>query len=208
MGLVYNWRISEVQLAQVLTSLQPGGLCCTAASFCGDVCPSCVTAAGFEWWPSIEYRQGALDANLGLYSAFPEVYSLPGSRFAVESDGAKLPALAVVAGVDADLSVHHWPHGALVDDGVYFNTAKDMWPVGGGRGANVVMLAQEPTAAVPRSAAAAAAAGSSGSVGNRNDGRMSVAEQKLGAWRAYLRNGEMAGTLTLLPPSPPNVVIT
>ncbi|GIM08279.1 hypothetical protein Vretimale_12254 [Volvox reticuliferus] len=185
-GLVYHWRISEQDLTQALAMLQPGGLCCTTGTFRGDSDFNYVVAGGFEWWPSIEYRQGAAEANLGLYSRMPGVYQVPGSRFT----GPK-PAVAIVAGVDADLSVHHWHHEAFVDDGVYFSTSKDIWPVGGGRGANVLALRQlQPlaTAAATDVCSKGAGGGSSGMA-------------PLAAWSEYVRDGEVAGKLTLLQPS-------
>ncbi|GLC47619.1 hypothetical protein PLESTB_000007800 [Pleodorina starrii] len=186
-GLVYHWRIPQRELASALAQLAPGGLSCTAGSFDGGF--SFISAAGFEWWPSIEYRHGAGEANLGLYSQMPEALQVPGSRFT-----GPRPAVAVVAGVDADLSVHNWQQEALVDDGVYFSTAKDIWPVGGGRGANVLALRQQPADAA--AATASVVARSSVGVGG------GALTGPLAAWSDYLRDGEMAGKLTLLPPAP------
>ncbi|EFJ45905.1 hypothetical protein VOLCADRAFT_93791 [Volvox carteri f. nagariensis] len=199
-GLVYHWHITEQELHRALAELQPGALCCMAGSFRGDFTGT-VVASGFEWWPSIEYRHGATDANLGLYSQFPEAYQVRGSSFT----GAK-SAIAVVAGVDADLSVHHWHQEALVDDGVYFSTTKDIWPVGGGRGANVLALRQLPEAPSMAPTAEVRSTGVSSCKGCRGLSNSSATTAVVGgllsAWSDYLRDGEVAGTVTLLQPPP------
>ncbi|KXZ41669.1 hypothetical protein GPECTOR_330g54 [Gonium pectorale] len=169
----FEWSISQEELERGLRGLQPGGamhLECTLANGLNGI-----SARGFEWRASINYKHGAEAAGLFLRCHLPAAYRLDTAAL-----GSPLAALAQVgARVEAD----RWRNGAREVTRDYAYVVSDFIGVGTGRGV---------PSALPLKRGGEGTAGGGGGRGGSQRG-------SLRAWSEYIHGGKITGRLVLLP---------
>ncbi|PNH10717.1 hypothetical protein TSOC_002520 [Tetrabaena socialis] len=131
-------------------------------------------ARGFEYNACLEVSHAAASASLFLQCSMPDAYDVPASRL---GSGSKTIA---TTGLDARLTVHSWSGGTRCNAYVgQFTAARPGFGVG--RGTPVNIARRGWTSVLPLA-------------------QPQQAPEVLVGWDAYLHEGRVTGTLTLLPP--------
>ncbi|PNH00352.1 hypothetical protein TSOC_013831 [Tetrabaena socialis] len=173
-GRTFEWAISQQELRAALRQLQPKDAVRMLGPFEGGDRPC---ARGFEWKVVCQVQHKATSAGCFLECAMPAAYDVPGSRL---GSGSKV---AAVVGLDACLAVRSWGHGA------YFHDFVAAWPsFCAGRVLKVEAAGDDSPLVLPLAQPQPTYDGSGGCF------------RLLAGWAALMRNGRLAGTLTVLPP--------
>ncbi|PNH00554.1 hypothetical protein TSOC_013618, partial [Tetrabaena socialis] len=171
-GRSFEWAISQQELQEALGGLKPSARVSVHGSFVGGSRLLC--ARGLEWKLFLLVDHRATSAGVYVDCDLPAAYDVSGSRL-----GSSSKAIAVV-GLEAHLTVHGWSGAARRD--AYGNTFRAAPPhfglgpvltqTGGGCHTALPLARPQPV----------------GGGGGALEG-----------WAAYLRDGQLTGTLTLLP---------
>ncbi|PNH10709.1 hypothetical protein TSOC_002506 [Tetrabaena socialis] len=167
-----EWAVSQQELLQKLGELKPGITKRLHGSFPnGSPC-----ARGFEFKTFLEVAYAAAAARLDLWCCMPAAYDMPGSRL---GSGGKA---AAVVGLDLCLTVHHWSGSVRQDafKGEFEAAVPELLARPSGHLSGVGWASALPLGQ-PQPAAG-------------------VGGEALVGWAAYVREGRLTGTLTLLPP--------
>ena len=181
-GRMYEWSISRSDLEEELEGKAPGERFLVESQ-------DEVAARGFVWVPYVKGKVGESAAALFLRASLPAAFEVPGSALNEGLTPAVMP-------LDAEMSVQRvvgWEEDPFVvlrgpaaragrvrrDVRLRFWADGDVWVLGKGRGHK----------ALPLRAGVGAGAGAG------------EEEGVLAPWGEYLRDGDIRGTLTILPPS-------
>ncbi|PNH06518.1 hypothetical protein TSOC_007149 [Tetrabaena socialis] len=166
----FEWAITEQELREELGRLPERGV---NAHAYGSFSGGDLYLRGFEWKVLCHVRHNATCAGCYLDCAMPAAYDMPGSRLGYGSKAAAV-------GLDARLAVHSWGGGARQDAFVHkfeawrvtFSAGRLLSPSGYGSSSALRLAQPQPAGGV----------------------------DVLAGWAAYLRDGRLTGTLTLLSP--------